>query len=198
LAGLVVLRGDARSLYDELVSGQALSAVVVSVLAGLATLVLVYRRRFESARYSAAVAVAAVVAGWALGQWPTILPGLDIREAAAPHDTLVAVAVVVAVLGGGAIVFPSLALLFRLTLAGQLDAGAPRGRAARRGQPAGRRPDCAARPHGGGVSDRRVRAPDDRRCRLGARSGRGGVVRLHDHCLRGAHAGRAPRGAARH
>ena len=124
LAGLVVLRGDARSLYDELVSGQALAAVVVSVLAGLATLVLVYRRRFEPARYSAAVAVAAIVAGWALGQWPTILPGLDIREAAAPHDTLVAV--VVAVLGGGAIVFPSLALLFRLTLAGQLDAGAPR------------------------------------------------------------------------
>jgi cytochrome bd ubiquinol oxidase subunit II len=82
----------------------------------------------------AAVAVAAVVAGWALGQWPTILPGLDIREAAAPHDTLVAV--VVAVLGGGAIVFPSLALLFRLTLAGQLDAGAPR---ATEPQPEGRR-----------------------------------------------------------
>jgi cytochrome d ubiquinol oxidase subunit II len=124
LAGLAVLRGDARSLYDQLVSGQALSAVIVSALAGLATLVLVYRRRFEPARYSAAVAVAAVAAGWALGQWPTILPGLDIREAAAPHDTLVAV--VVAVLGGGAIVFPSLALLFRLTLAGQLDAGEPR------------------------------------------------------------------------
>jgi cytochrome d ubiquinol oxidase subunit II len=122
-AGLVVLRVDARSLYDELVSGPARSAVVVSVLAGLATLVLLYRRRFEPTRYSAAVAVAAVVAGWALGQWPTILPGLDIREAAAPHDTLVAV--VVAVLGGAAIVFPSLALLFRLTLAGQLDAGAP-------------------------------------------------------------------------
>ncbi len=124
LAGLVVLRGDARSLYDELVSGPALSAVVVSALAGVATLVLVYRRRFEPARYTASVAVAAVVGGWALGQWPTILPGLDIREAAAPHDTLVAV--VVAVLGGGAIVFPSLALLFRLTLAGHLDAGAAR------------------------------------------------------------------------
>jgi len=65
--------------------------VIVSELAGLATLVLLYRRRFEPARYSAAVAVAAVVAGWALGQWPTILPGLDVREAAAPHDTLVAV-----------------------------------------------------------------------------------------------------------
>jgi cytochrome d ubiquinol oxidase subunit II len=119
LAGILVIRGEAGGLYDELVSGRALPAVIGSALAGLATLALVYRRRFEAARYSAALAVAAVVAGWALAQWPTILPGLDVRHAAAPHDTLVAV--VAAVLGGGAIVFPSLALLFRLTLAGRFD-----------------------------------------------------------------------------
>ncbi|HET6945444.1 MAG TPA: cytochrome d ubiquinol oxidase subunit II, partial [Gaiellaceae bacterium] len=123
LAGIFVVRDDAHSLYDELVSGRALPAVVVSAVAGLATLALVYRRRFEAARYSAALAVAAVVAGWALAQWPTILPGLGVRRAAAPHDTLVAV--VAAVLGGGAIVFPSLALLFRLTLAGRFDRGRP-------------------------------------------------------------------------
>jgi cytochrome d ubiquinol oxidase subunit II len=137
LGGIFVVRGGARTLYDELVSGRALAAVIVSALAGLATLALVYRRRFEAARYTAALAVAAVVAGWALAQWPTILPGLDVREAAAPHDTLVAV--VVAVLGGGAIVFPSLALLFRLTLAGRFDEG-PRHSAAPpvRGRPAAR------------------------------------------------------------
>ncbi|MCW2977961.1 MAG: Cytochrome bd-type quinol oxidase subunit 2-like protein [Actinomycetia bacterium] len=123
LAGIFVIRGGARALYDELVSGRALPAVIVSAVAGLATLALVYRRRFEAARYTAALAVAAVVAGWALAQWPTILPGLDVREAAAPHDTLVAV--VVAVLGGGAIVFPSLALLFRLALAGRFDQSSP-------------------------------------------------------------------------
>jgi cytochrome d ubiquinol oxidase subunit II len=123
LAGILVVRDDAHSLYEELVSGRALPAVVVSALAGLATLALVYRRRFEAARYSAALAVAAVVAGWALAQWPTILPGLDVRRAAAPHDTLVAV--VAAVLGGAAVVFPSLALLFRLTLAGRFDRGRP-------------------------------------------------------------------------
>jgi cytochrome d ubiquinol oxidase subunit II len=123
LAGIFVVRADAHLLYDELVSGRALPAVIVSALAGLATLALVYRRRFEAARYSAALAVAAVVAGWALAQWPIILPGLDVRHAAAPHDTLVAV--VAAVLGGGAIVFPSLALLFRLTLAGRFDQGRP-------------------------------------------------------------------------
>ena len=121
LAGIVVVRYEAHSFYDGLVSGRALPAVIVSALAGLATLALVYRRRFEAARYGASLAVAAVVAGWALAQWPTILPGLDVRQAAAPHDTLVAV--VVAVLGGGAIVFPSLAVLFRLTLAGRFDEG---------------------------------------------------------------------------
>ncbi|MGB2875504.1 MAG: cytochrome d ubiquinol oxidase subunit II [Gaiellaceae bacterium] len=123
LAGIFVVRGHAHSLYHELVSGRALPAVIASALAGLATLALVYRRRFEAARYSAALAVAAVVAGWALAQWPTIVPGLDVRHAAAPHDTLVAI--VFAVLGGGAIVFPSLTLLFRLTLAGRFDEGPP-------------------------------------------------------------------------
>jgi cytochrome d ubiquinol oxidase subunit II len=121
LGGLIVLHGDAHHLYTELTSGSALAALIVSALAGLATLALVAAGRFEAARYTAALAVAAVLAGWALGQWPTVLPGLDIRQAAAPHDVLVAV--VVAVLGGGAIVFPSLAVLFRLALAGRLGAG---------------------------------------------------------------------------
>src|SRR5205807_1316754 len=67
LAGVAVLRSDAHPLYHELVTGQALPALIASVLAGVATLALVYRRRFEAARYSAALAVAAIVAGWALG-----------------------------------------------------------------------------------------------------------------------------------
>jgi cytochrome d ubiquinol oxidase subunit II len=118
LGGVVVLRSEAHALYHELVGGQALPALIASILAGVATLALVYRRRFEAARYSAALAVAAIVAGWALGQWPTILPGLTVDQAAASHDTLVAV--VVAVLAGGTILFPALALLFRLTLTGRL------------------------------------------------------------------------------
>jgi cytochrome d ubiquinol oxidase subunit II len=121
LGGVAVLRSEAHPLYHELVGGQALPALIASILAGGATLALVYRRRFEAARYSAALAVAAIVAGWALGQWPTILPGLTVDQAAASHDTLVAV--VVAVLAGGTILFPALALLFRLTLTGRLQGG---------------------------------------------------------------------------
>jgi cytochrome d ubiquinol oxidase subunit II len=122
VAGLVVLRSDAHPLYHRLAHGDALAALIVSVLAGASTLELVRRRRFEAARYSAALAVAAVIAGWAIAQYPLLLPGLTVRQAAAPHDTLVVV--VVAVLAGGVILFPSLAVLFRLVLRGRLEHGA--------------------------------------------------------------------------
>jgi cytochrome d ubiquinol oxidase subunit II len=121
-AGLVVVRLDARVLSDELLGGTGLVGVIASGIAGAATLALVWSRRFEPARYSAALAVAAIIAGWALGQEPTVLPGLTIEQAAAPHDTLVAV--VVAIVGGAVILFPSLALLFRLALGGRLGHGA--------------------------------------------------------------------------
>jgi cytochrome d ubiquinol oxidase subunit II len=119
MAGLIVLHGDAHSLFEGLLRGAALAALIASVLAGAATLALVLRRHFEAARYSAALAVAAVIAGWAFARYPTLLPGLSVDRAAAPHDTLVCL--VVAVLAGGAILFPSLGLLFSLTLGGRLD-----------------------------------------------------------------------------
>jgi cytochrome bd ubiquinol oxidase subunit II len=120
-AGLIPLHADAPHLFHELVAGQALPAAVVSVVAGGAALLLVFRRRYEPARYTAALAVAAVIAGWALGQSPYLLPGLTIEHAAAPRNTLIAV--VVAVVAGGIILFPSLVVLFRLTLGGSLAAG---------------------------------------------------------------------------
>ncbi|HWD75838.1 MAG TPA: cytochrome d ubiquinol oxidase subunit II, partial [Solirubrobacteraceae bacterium] len=84
----------------------------------IATLALVYGRRFEIARASAALAVAAVISGWALARYPTLLPGLTVHQAAAPHDTLVTL--VVAVIAGGILLFPALGLLFALTLRGSL------------------------------------------------------------------------------
>jgi cytochrome d ubiquinol oxidase subunit II len=118
IGGLVVIRSDAHPLYHRLLDGPGLTALIVSVLAGISTLALVWARRYELSRYTAAVAVAAIIAGWALAQQPNFLPGLTIAHAAASHDTLVVV--VVAVLGGAAILFPSLGLLFRLTLGGRL------------------------------------------------------------------------------
>jgi cytochrome d ubiquinol oxidase subunit II len=123
IGGLAVLHSDARPLYHGLMHGTALAALLISIIGGILTLELVRRSRFEPARYSAAVTVAAIIAGWALAQNPILLPGLSVREAAAPHDTLVAVTV--AVIAGAVILFPSLALLFGLLLRGRLDHGAP-------------------------------------------------------------------------
>jgi cytochrome bd ubiquinol oxidase subunit II len=143
VVGLIVLHADAHSLYRGLLHGAALAVLILSLLAGAAALALVTTRRFEPARYVAALAVAAVVAGWALARYPVLLPGLTVSQAAAPHDTLVAV--VIAVLAGGAILFPSLGLLFGLLLGGRLGEGS-----------AG---DDATGADGGGAASARGRSP---------------------------------------
>ncbi|HET9889470.1 MAG TPA: cytochrome d ubiquinol oxidase subunit II [Mycobacterium sp.] len=119
LAGLFVVRFDAPALFQGLTSDGGLAMVVVSAAAGLMTLFLVWRNRFGPARASAALAVAAIVAGWALAQRPLLLPGLTIDQAAASRSTLLAV--IVAVACGGAVLIPSLLLLFRLFLRGRFD-----------------------------------------------------------------------------
>jgi cytochrome bd ubiquinol oxidase subunit II len=123
VAGLIVLRSDARSLFDNLTSGAGLAAVIVSALAGVATLALVRAGRYEPARVSSALAVAAIIAGWGLAQRPYLLPGLTVHEAAAGHSTLVALLISIAV--GLVILVPSLVLLFGLVLRGRFDVGAP-------------------------------------------------------------------------
>ncbi|MEV4569405.1 cytochrome d ubiquinol oxidase subunit II [Nonomuraea sp. NPDC049419] len=129
LAGLIVARFDAPALFTGLTTGAGAVMVALSGLAGIATLLLVWRERFEPARASAALAVAAVIAGWALAQRPRFLPGLTLDQAAAGTPTLRAI--VVAVAAGAVVLLPSLILLFRLFLRGDLDHGAP-GEAERR------------------------------------------------------------------
>jgi cytochrome d ubiquinol oxidase subunit II len=120
LAGLLVLRSDARDLYDGLTSGGGLAMVLVSGAAGVATLALVYRERYGLARFSAAGAVAAIVVGWVLAQSPYVLPpALTLEDAAASDATLSAV--VIGVAAGMVILVPSLWWLYRLVLQGRLD-----------------------------------------------------------------------------
>jgi cytochrome d ubiquinol oxidase subunit II len=120
LAGLLVLRDDARRLYDGLTSGAGLALVLVSGAAGLVTLGLVARERFGIARATAALAVAAIVVGWVLAQRPYVLPPhLTLEQAAAGDATLSAV--VIGVAAGMVILVPSLWWLYRLVLQGRLD-----------------------------------------------------------------------------
>jgi cytochrome d ubiquinol oxidase subunit II len=123
LAGLIVVREDAETIWDGLTGGAGLGAVLVSAAGGLATLWLVWRSRFEPARYTAAVSVGAIIAGWALAQRPTFLPGLTIDEAAADRSTLIALIVSVAI--GAVLLVPALALLFGLVLRGRFDRELP-------------------------------------------------------------------------
>jgi cytochrome d ubiquinol oxidase subunit II len=123
LAGLIVVRSDAPPLWHNLTTGAGAAAIVVSGLAGIATIGLVWRARYEAARVGAAVAVAAIVAGWATAQQPRLLSGLTVHQAAAPHSTLVALVIAVGV--GLLILLPSLALLFRLLLRGSFDPASP-------------------------------------------------------------------------
>jgi len=134
LAGPLVLRADAPSLYDGLSSGGGLVAGFVSGAAGVAALVLVHRGRFGLARGSAAVAVSAIVAGWGLAQKPFLLPGLTVDQAAAGDSTLVAIAIATVI--GVVVLGPSLALLFRLVLAGRFDEGGQDLAVAKRDEPA--------------------------------------------------------------
>jgi cytochrome d ubiquinol oxidase subunit II len=119
LAGLLVVRSDAPALFRGLTSDGGLATVGVSAAAGLMTLFLVWRNKFGPARASAALAVAAIVAGWALTQRPRFLPGLTIDQAAASRSTLLAL--IIAVACGGVVLIPSLLLLFRLFLRGRFD-----------------------------------------------------------------------------
>ena len=117
---LLVVRSDARPLFDGLTSGGGLAAVVASALAGGLTLLLVARRRFGAARGTAAAAVAAITVGWALAQDPYLLPGeLTLEDGAAGDATLTALVVSVGI--GFLILIPSLWYLYRLVLRGTLD-----------------------------------------------------------------------------
>jgi cytochrome d ubiquinol oxidase subunit II len=110
---LVPIRHDAPTLADGL-AGRAAPLIVVSALAGVATLVLLLRRRPGVARVPALVAVATVLLGWGVGQYPWLLVDeVTIADAAGADATLAALLVVVAL--AVVIVVPALGYLYWLT-----------------------------------------------------------------------------------
>jgi cytochrome bd ubiquinol oxidase subunit II len=118
LVGVFVLQHDAPDLFHGLTHRGA-PIVAVSASAGVATLVLLVRAEYTWARVSAALAVVAVLLGWATGQYPYMLEhSLRISDAAGAHATLVAILVV---LGGGALLLvPALVWLYVLMQRGML------------------------------------------------------------------------------
>lgn len=112
-AGLFPLRSDSPTLFDGL-SGRALPLVLLSGAAGLATLVLIYRRCYAFARLTAVGAVSTVVLGWGVAQYPWLLVDeITFVDAAGAPATLRALVFAVAL--AGLIVLPALGYLFWLT-----------------------------------------------------------------------------------
>lgn len=111
-AGLLPLRADAPTLWSGL-TGRALPLVVLAAVAGVLTLALVARGRFAAARLPAVVAVAAVLSGWGVGQYPWLLVDhVTIDGAAGATATLQALLVALAL--AVVLVLPALVMLFRL------------------------------------------------------------------------------------
>jgi cytochrome d ubiquinol oxidase subunit II len=119
LAGIFVLRSDARRLFDHLLRA-GLPFVALSAVSGLAALVLLRRIEPRVLRVLAVAAVSSVVAGWGAAQYPYMLgTHLSVADAAAVRPTLVAVLVIFA--AAAALCGPSLALLYVLQQRGELE-----------------------------------------------------------------------------
>jgi cytochrome d ubiquinol oxidase subunit II len=112
-AALVPLERDAPTLANGL-QGRAAPLIIVSALAGAGTLVLLFRRRYAVARLTAVAAVAAVITGWGVAQYPWMLVDeVTIEDAAGAPATLTGLLIVVVL--AGVIVLPALVYLFWLT-----------------------------------------------------------------------------------
>jgi cytochrome d ubiquinol oxidase subunit II len=112
-AGLVPIQHDAPTLAHGLET-RAAALVVASAVAGVATLVLLGVRRYAVARVTAVAAVATVVAGWGVGQYPWLLVD-QVRIEDAGGSTATLQALLVAVGLAVVLVLPGLVWLFRLT-----------------------------------------------------------------------------------
>lgn len=91
----------------------ALAIHVVTGIAAVTAIAALWTRRFELARVAAAAQVTFILWGWAVAQYPYVLPpALTINASAAPTRTLVLV--LWALAAGACVLFPSLFYLFRI------------------------------------------------------------------------------------
>lgn len=94
LAAAVAIELDAETLADGLHT-RGLALVIGSAAAGMATLVLLKRRRWALARLTAVAAVGAIVVGWGVAQYDWILVDeLTIDQAAGARPTLIGLVIV--------------------------------------------------------------------------------------------------------
>ncbi len=117
LAGIPVVLSDADVLAEGLL-GRAAPLVAISAAAGAATLGLLWQRQFRRARLTGALAVATVVAGWGVAQYPWILVDeVTIHDGAGSRSTLIGLLVASGI--AAVLVVPPLAYLLMLSSSGR-------------------------------------------------------------------------------
>jgi NADH dehydrogenase FAD-containing subunit/cytochrome bd-type quinol oxidase subunit 2 len=117
--GIVVLHADAPFIFQGLAE-RGWVLMLLSAVCGLAALSILRRNARHATRLLAALAVASIVWGWGVAQYPYLLPeSLTIANAAGAPATLqwLVVVVVAAVL----LVVPSLVLVYRLDQQSRLE-----------------------------------------------------------------------------
>lgn len=128
LAGVTLweLEGSAPRIAATLTTGAGLPLLITSVALGSAVLAGLVTHHTNWLRYLAAGAFVTMLWGWAVSQYPAMLPpSLGLRQAAAPQAALMAEIIVVGVIT--ALVIPSFVLLYHLTqrdLLGDHESGA--------------------------------------------------------------------------
>ncbi len=115
-AGLALLLGRARGLVviDALVTRPwAAPFQLITAATAVTAIVALLRRAYTLARVAAAAQVSALMWGWAMAQFPALVPGVHtIESAAAPAVTLRLVSI--GLVGGACVLVPSLWYLFRV------------------------------------------------------------------------------------
>ncbi|WP_261557501.1 cytochrome d ubiquinol oxidase subunit II [Frankia tisae] len=92
---------------------RSLLLVVLSAVGGIGALVALARNQFVAARLAAGLAVAAMLWGWAVAQYPDLIVGqVTVDDAAAPSTNIQAMLYTVG--GGLLLITPPLVVLYRL------------------------------------------------------------------------------------
>ncbi len=114
IATLLAGRETVSQLTDALFTRRlALPLQLVTAVAALTAIAALWTRRYHLARAAAVLQVSGIVWGWALVQYPWMVPGVhSITSAAAPEVTLRLVSY--GLVGGTLVLVPSLWFLFRL------------------------------------------------------------------------------------
>jgi cytochrome d ubiquinol oxidase subunit II len=118
LAGIPILIVDDQTLVDGLL-GRALPLVLISGIAGTATMYYLWHRRYRAARFGAGLAVATVVAGWGAAQYPWVLVDeVSIADGAGHRAALIGLLIAAGL--AAVLVVPPLVYLFTLADSNQV------------------------------------------------------------------------------